>query len=340
MSAETTGNQAAWRSLLKGTSSANPRPVLIATVLLFVFSAVFVPATLSPTALQSVIPLAAVLAVASIGQTLIIQQRGIDLSAPGLISMTAIIVTIFSDRFHLPLPVVLVLVLASSLLAGFVNGTLVVVLGITPMIATLASNFLFLGIARVVSGGAPVASAPAGLTSTLGARVLGVPLLAWVALIVVAIAAFIMSRTSAARRFVAAGNSPAAANASGVNIRWQAFASYVVGALCVSLAGVLLISYVKTSSMSLGDPYLLMVIAAAIVGGTGLNGGQGTIVGSAIAAVFLTQLTQLVTSLGAPSSVQLLIQSIAIAVAAVLRSIPWSRLRGLLPAQRRLAPAP
>jgi ribose transport system permease protein len=101
-----------------------------------------------------------------------------------------------------------------------------------------------------------------------------------------------------------------------------------VAAVCYALAGILLAGHVQTAVPDAGNSYLLPVIAAVVVGGTPFTGGRGSVVATAVAAVFLTQLLQVVLALGAPSSTQLIVQSIAIAAATGLRYLPWARLRG------------
>ena len=107
--------------------------------------------------------------------------------------------------------------------------------------------------------------------------------------------------------------------------------AYVAAALCYTAAGVLLAGYVSTPNIGSGDQYLLPAIAAVVVGGTAFTGGRGNIVGTAVAALFLSQLTQLVLSLGAPTATQLVIQAVVIAVAAAAQAADRDRLMALLP---------
>jgi ribose transport system permease protein len=95
------------------------------------------------------------------------------------------------------------------------------------------------------------------------------------------------------------------------------------------LAGVLLAGFLQTPNLQPGDSYLLPSIAAVVLGGTALTGGNGSVVATAIGALFLTQLNQVVLGMGAPSSVQLLIEGAIIAIGMGLRNVPWARISAL-----------
>jgi ribose transport system permease protein len=137
--------------------------------------------------------------------------------------------------------------------------------------------------------------------------------------------AFVVHRTSAGRRFVAIGTSAAAARAAGMPVRAYQVATYSAAAVCYGLAGVLAAGYLQTPGLSAGNNYLLPSIAAVVLGGTALAGGGSSVLATAIGALFLTQLQQVVFGAGAPASLQLLIQSIAIGLGMALRTVPWQR---------------
>jgi ribose transport system permease protein len=126
---------------------------------------------------------------------------------------------------------------------------------------------------------------------------------------------FATGRTSWGRRVVAVGSNERTARAAGVRTARVKVSGYVAAALCYSAAGVLLAGYVSTPNTNAGNSYLLPAIAAVVVGGTALTGGRGNILGTAVGALFLSQLTQLVLSMGAPSSTQYLVQAAVIAIA-------------------------
>jgi len=302
----------AWRAI----AAAEYAPIWIATAVLFAISAIVVPDAFTGPSLASTLTFSGVLAVAAVGQTLIVQQRGIDLSVPGTITLCAMVLPLFMQRSGAPLVGGLAAVFVVAVVIGLVNGLLVTRLSITPLIVTLAVNSLLLGATLSYTRGLPSAAAPESLQSFAGSKVLGVPVVAWVAVMVVAIVTFVVHRTVVGRRFVAVGASPAAARAGGVAVERYVLGAYVVGAVCFAAAAVLLVGYLQSATVRIGNDYLFPSIAAVVVGGTSLAGGKGSVVASAVAALFLTHLVQVLLTLGAPSSAQFLAQAVAIAVAA------------------------
>lgn len=307
--------------------------VVLSTVALFVVSAIVAPGSIGELSLRAMLPLAAVTAVAAAGQTLVVQQRGIDLSVGGTITLCGMVLAWFSQRHAVPLVVALVVVLITAAAVGLVNGLLVARVGIAPLIGTLAVNSLVIGAMWSYTNGLNT-DAPSSWVEAMTASFLGLPVLVWIAIVIVGATAVIASRTVVGRRFAAAGANPAAARAAGVPVTKYVIGAYLAAAVLFGIAALLLIGYVRTTSTGLGEPYLLPVIAAVVVGGTALSGGRGYIVCSAVAALFLAQLAQLVVTLGAPSSVQILVQAAAIAVAAALRGVSGSDITNLLRGRR------
>jgi ribose transport system permease protein len=296
-----------------------------ATALLFALSPMVATGSVGISALRSTLPFAAILAIVGIGQTLVIQQRGLDLSVPGVISLSAILVTKMPAGSDSRLWTAIIVVVLASAAAGLVSGLAITILGITPLVATLGVNALLLGTILQVTSGSSTAYAAPALASFAFGRVLGVSYLLLIAIVLVALVSFVVRRTTAGRRFVAIGTSASAARAAGMQVRRYQVATYSIAAVCYGMAGVLVAGFLQTPGLSAGDNYLLPSIAAVVLGGTSLIGGSGSVIATAVGALFLTQLQQVVFGAGAPTSVQLLIQSAAIGLGMALRTIPWRR---------------
>lgn len=295
--------------------------IVIATAILFAISPLLAADSLEKTSLLTMLPFAAVLAIAALGQTLVIQQGGIDLSVAGSISLASVIVTVHADGDDGKIVSALLLVLAAALVVGLLNGALVSFLGIPPIVATLGVNSLLLGVVQQISGGA-TGAAPDGLTDFALDRTLGIPNTVVIAVPLTAIVFLAVKKTVIGRRFEAVGVSPRTARATGIAVQRHRFAAYVVASLAYALAGVLLAGYVKTPGISGGDAYLLQSVAAVVLGGTALTGGRGNVLASALGALFLSQLNQVVLSMGAPTAVQYLISGAIIAAGVGLRHVP------------------
>jgi ribose transport system permease protein len=307
-----------------------------ATVLLFLVSALAAPSSVSGTALRGMLPIASVLAVAGLGQMLVIQQGGIDLSVAGVISMTVVVVTHIPDGDNGKLvPAILVAVLF-ALGAGLVNGFLIGVLALNPIIATLGTNALLYGADLALSGGRPRITTKL-LATVAGGTTLGIPNSVFFAVATLAVVTVAVKRTVPGRRFEAIGANPRAARAVGLRVRGHRAAAYVWAALLYCLAGVLLGGITAQPSAFEGDSFLLISVAVVVLGGTSLLGGRGYPLATVIAAVFLEQLVQFVVALGVSTAVQTIVQAVALAIGVSLYTVNWKALFSRRPGVRGAA---
>lgn len=304
--------------------------IWVATAALFAVSPLLASGSDSRSALLSMLPFAAILAIAAIGQTLVIQQRGLDLSVAGMITLTTIIVTKVPNGDGGKLPEAIGLVVLACVCSGLVSGTAITRFGITPLVATLGTGALLQGAILQITNGTANISTPASLDTFALDKTLGIPNTVLIAAGVLLLVAAVIRSTVLGRRFVAVGASPPAAHAAAIRVRTYELGTYVAAALAYGTAGVLVAGYLRTPGIGSGDDYLLPTIAAVVLGGTSLAGGTGSVIATAGGALFLTQLEQVVLGMGAPNSVQLVIQGAIIALGMGLRTAPWDRLRPLL----------
>jgi ribose transport system permease protein len=302
-----------------------------ATLALFVVSPLLAPGSLGASSIRSMLPFAAVLALAAMGQAFVVQQRGLDLSLPGAMSLAALVVTKVAHQHDGTVVVAVALAMLAVLAAGLVNGLVVTRLGITPIVATLGVNALLIGAVLAYSGGFPT-GAPHALTSLALHRTAGIPNTVLCAGVILSVLAAWNARSLAARRLAQAGINPRALRLIGGHVDLLVVAAYMIAAAFYGVAGIMLAAYVQTPGILLGDAYLLPTIAVVVLAGNALTGGQLKVAAVVAAALFLTQLNQVVLSMGAPTSVQLLIQSAALVVA-VSGPVVRNRWRG-----RRRAP--
>lgn len=296
-------------------------PITVATVVLFAVSPLVVGGSLGEGPLATMFPFAAILAVAAVGQTLVIQQGGVDFSVPGTVSLSAVVLTKYADQDSGRIAVALLLVAAISILIGLANAFFVTRMRVTPIIATLGVNALVLGAMRRYSGGLSVPPAPEPMRDLATGKTLGIhnPLIG--AAIVVLIAAVVVKRTVIGRRFETAGSSPVAARLAGVNVGRHQASAYVMASLCYAVAGIMLASFLSAPRIDSGEPYLLSSIAATVIGGTSLAGGSGSIVGAFVGALFLTQLSQLLLGSGLDTAVNFVVQGGVIAASMAIRTV-------------------
>jgi ribose transport system permease protein len=315
---------------MTSTTAGRPRPALLrnpsrsasvwyVTVILFLVSALIEPGSVSTISIQSMLPLFGVLAVAAAGQTMVVMTRGLDLSTPGMISLAGLTASKFSSD-HGSLVLGLLVTAIVAIVVGLLNGVVVANLRVTPLVATLAIGSVLQGASFAYSGGAP-ARAPEAVASFSVNRTLGVSNSCWVALVIVGVLAVLAARSVWGRQLAAVGANEHAARLSGLRVNRLLVSAYVASALCSAIAGVVLAGFVKTPNSDLGTTYLLPSIAAVVIGGTRLGGGRGRVIGTVVAALFLSQLTALVLALGAPSATQYLVEAAILAVAVAAQSL-------------------
>ncbi|WP_429344166.1 ABC transporter permease [Paraburkholderia sp. GAS42] len=278
------------------------------------------------------LPFAGILAIVSTGQTMVIQQRGLDMSSAGVVSLGGVAMAILSASTGSVLLGAGLAVLLGAVV-GVVNGLLVTRINITPLIATLAVNAVVIGAVRSLTGNAPIAVAPSVQTFS-HALIGGLPCSLLLAVGFVLVAWLVMRKTSTGRCFVAVGVNPRSAEAAGLRVTFYQIGAYVASGVCFAVGGILLAGFIGNASHTAGEDYLLPAIAAVVVGGTPFTGGRGSVVASAIAALFMAQLGQMVLALGAGVAVQLLVQAATIVTATAIRFLPHL----LAWMQKRLAP--
>ena len=305
-----------------------------ATLLLFVISAVIEPASVSPTSFSGMLPVAAVLAIAGLGQMLVVQQGGIDLSVAGGISLALVIVTHIPDGDNAKLVPATLLAVLFAVAAGVLNGGLIGGLGLNPIIATLGTNALLYGVNLGISGGRPRITTRM-LGSVAGGSTLGFPHSVFFALGALAVVSLIVKRTVAGRRFEAVGANPRAARAMGLRVRSHQSLSYVWAQLLYCLGGILIAGITSQPIAYAGDTFLLPSVAVIVLGGTSLLGGRGYPLATVVAAVFLQQLTQLVDVLGVSPAISPLVQAVALAVGVSLYTVNWGAVWASLTRRRR-----
>lgn len=294
--------------------------VLAATLLTMAIGGIVAPSSVSAAALLGMLPLAAVLTIAALGQHLVIQQRGLDLSVAGAMSVAAVIVTAFPDRAAESGEVVAfaLLAVAAATAIGLLNGALIARLNVPALIATIGVNSLTMGIAIWLAGGVP-RQGPRPLVELGRADLLGLPVVPLLVLLLVVAAAFIMARSVVGRNLTATAVNPATGRLLGLPVSALRLGAYAAAGACYGVAGVLLAAHLATPTVLCGLPYVLSSVAAVVVGGNSIAGGApASVIATATGALFLTYLGQLVLSIGMPVSAQAITQAIIVMASAVI----------------------
>jgi ribose transport system permease protein len=296
--------------------------VVAATALLFALSEVVASSSLAHGTLLTMLPFAGALAIAGLGQTLVVMQGGIDLSIAGGLSLYVVIVTKYPAGVNGRLLPAIGIAIAAAVVAGLINGFLVGRMRLNPIVATLGTNALLFGAVLWYSAGIPTTTT--ARLAKVGSDVwFGVPIPVYIAALTTAVVTVVVKLTPAGRRFEGVGANATSAFTAGVKVRRYAGGAYVWAQLLYCLAAIVHASIVNQPTAYEGNNYLLPSVAAVVLGGTSLLGGRGYLVATAIAALFLSQLDQFVLALGVSYASRSLVEAGALAAGVAIYTIDW-----------------
>ncbi|MBI1169982.1 ABC transporter permease [bacterium] len=287
---------------------------------MIVLCMVFAPSSVAQGALSGSLPFAAILMIVGLGQMLVVQQGGFDLSVAGGVSLSVVISTHYPAGDSAQLLPAVMIAYACAVAAGLVNGVLVGFLRMNAIVATIGMNALIYGGVFAVSGGVPRITTPL-LAAIAGGDTFGLGHSVWFALAVLIVVVIAMKKTVFGRRFEAIGANPLAATAIGLNVRLYQMMAYVLAQLFYCSAGLLIAGITTQPTAFQGDSLLLPSVAVVVLGGTSLLGGRGFPISTAIAAIFLNQLSQFAFAVGVPYSAQTIIQALALGLGIGIYSI-------------------
>jgi ribose transport system permease protein len=236
---------------------------------------------------------AAFLAIVAAGQTLVVLMAGIDLSVAAVVTMAGVVGGNLISQMGQTWGILITLAICA--LVGVANGVGVVSLRLPPLVMTLASLSIIQGVLLVYNAGKPVSGKSDFLHYWALGSFLRIPTPVWALVVVSVISIVLLHFTAYGRAIYAIGNNPRAALLSGIPIGLVQIVTYALCSLCAGITGLLLLGRTGYSSKTAGDPYLLMSIAAVVLGGTSILGGRGKFIGTIGGALVLTILVNVLT---------------------------------------------
>jgi len=245
---------------------------------------------LSPLNLTNILVQSSIMAVIAIGMTFVIIGGGFDLSVGSTVALAGCVAAMAMVQFGLVAGVLAGI--GAGVAVGLVNGVIVASLGINPFITTLGTMVLVRGIVFLITGGAPVGDErlPAIFLAFGTARFLGIHYLVWVPAVLLIVLSWVMAATPYGRRIYATGGSREAAYLSGVPVERVIASTYMWCGGLAGLAGVMLAARLQSGQPTAGEFYELTAIAAVVLGGASLHGGEGTLYNSIIGVFIMVVL--------------------------------------------------
>ena len=314
--------QPAWRRVLSGSVGRN-LGLVVALLLIVVVGAITAGQNFtSVDNMLTILRLASITGVISIGMTLVIIAGGIDLSVGSVMGLASVVATLaavqdLADSLHWS--VMIILALAVGLGAGLINGVVIAYGNVVAFMATLAMLVAARGLAEILADRRTLVVEDRGFISFMNVDLLGVDLLIWIFAVVAAGGWVLLNRTTFGRRTVAIGGNREAARLAGINVKRHSMWLYALSGLAAGIAAVMILGRTTAGSSTHGTLLELDAIAAVVVGGTLLIGGRGTITGTVFGVLIFATLSNVFVQNNLSSSVQAVAKGIIIVVAVLLQ---------------------
>lgn len=287
--------------------------VYAAILLLIVFNVIFTPYFLTTSNLRIQLIQAAPVVIVALGMALVIGTEGIDLSVGSVMALAAAFIPLYLGY---GLVAAIVVSLLAGVAVGLINGLLVAKVGLQPIVATLALFVGGRGLAVVISGGRLKDIRNADLLYLGSGDLLGVPVLVWIAALLVLVVAFVVRRTVFGRRLLAVGGNRPAAELAGLPVKRVLIGVYIFCAVLASIAGLLSVARIQSSDASaVGLLIELSAITAVVVGGTPLTGGRVRVLGTVAGALLMQLVVATMIKHDLPPSTTEMVQAVIILVA-------------------------
>jgi ribose transport system permease protein len=285
-------------------------------ILLFVALTIATPHFLTKVNLSSVARQTAVINIMALGMTPVIISGGIDISVGSILALAGLFGTM-AIKSGQPIPLAIAIGIGTGLLCGIVNGLLVTQLRVNPFIVTLGTLGIFRGIALVISNGLPVHEIPESFSYLGAGTLLGIPVSLWILALCAVLMHFLLENTKLGRYTFAIGSNESAAYYAGVPIKFHLTSVYAIAGLLTGLAGMIEASRLMTGQPTAGQGYELQTIAAVVIGGGSLRGGEGSVAGTLVGAFIIGLLSNGSDLLGInPYAQQVIIGVVIIAAVA------------------------
>jgi len=254
----------------------------------------------------------------AIGMVILLISGGLDLSVGSTLAFTGVVTGLALTAFNVPTPLAILLGLLAALLVGMVNGLLVSKLMINPFIATLGMQITVRGLTLVLASGKAVLNLPDSFTVIGQGRLVGIQYPIYIMLALTVIFDILMRNSRFFRQMYYIGGNEKAARLSGINVDWVKIFGYCLVGVLAGVAGVMITARFGSSSLTVGSGVELRVITATIIGGASLSGGEGSVLGAFLGALFMGVLANALNLLGVDVYWQSFVTGLILIIAVVV----------------------
>jgi rhamnose transport system permease protein len=292
------------RSLVDFVLRARTFGILGILALFVIVTTLVQPSFLSGSNIRFVLADTTLYALVAIGETFVVLTRNVDLSVGSVVGLSAYVsANMFQAHHGLAIPVVFAVGIGIGLACGVVTGLITAIGRVPSLVVTLAMLYIIRGVDTIVVGSGQVVanSLPNSFISIFHDTVLGIPDLALLTAVLVAVAAYYLRSYRSGRELYAIGSDPEAARRAGIPIARRVFLTFVLSGAIAGLGGVFWSTQYNTIDATAANGLELQIIAAVVVGGVAIFGGSGSVVGAALGALLLQTINVALNVLGVPS---------------------------------------
>jgi ribose transport system permease protein len=256
-----------------------------------------VPHFLTPANLLNIVRQSSIIGIGAVGMTMVIVILGIDLSIAGLIALCPMVSGLLMLQ-GVPIVISIVAGIIAGIGMGLFNGLMVAKLDVPPFITTLVVGQVSQGLALIMNNGRSIGGFPASYVHIGNGSFLGIPVSDLLLLVMMGIGIFITQCTPTGNRIYALGGNETVVRQEGINVDGLKLFVYAFSGFCASIAGILLSAQLDTVHPIQGDPYLLDTIAACVIGGVSLAGGEGRVAMAVTGALIIGSVRNVLDLLG------------------------------------------
>lgn len=296
----------------------------IAMVVLVIALSIANPVFLTTSNLMSILRQAAVYVIMGLGMSFVMMTGGVDLSQGSLLALVGVIAAYIVENVG-SIPLAIVACVIVSAIIGAINGGIIACLNIPPFITTLATMYLCRGLTLVITQASPIVLSNESFKWIGTGSLLGLPVPVYIFLIAAFVGQFILSYTATGRFVLAVGSNQEAARLSGIKTRWNKCKAYIISGIMVSIAGIVYVARLGAAQATAGQSYEMEAIAAAVLGGTSVLGGEGTVFGTVLGAIVVAIVRNAMVLLEISTYYQQIVTGAVILIAVIIDTMRKAR---------------
>ena len=275
------------------------------------------PMFLTTSNILSILRQAAVYVIMGLGMSFVLMTGGIDLSQGSLLALVGVVSAYIVENSGSIFLAILAGILVGAAI-GAANGVVVSCLKIPPFIMTLSTMYLCRGLTLVITQASPIAITNSSFKWIGGGDLLGIPVPVIIFIIAAVIGQFILSYTATGRYILAVGSNREASRLSGIKTRWNECKVYIISGIMVAIAGVVYVARLGAAQATAGQSYEMEAVAASVLGGTSVLGGEGGIIGTVMGAIVVAIIRNAIVLLDVSTYYQQMITGAVILIAVIV----------------------